>query len=154
MENQKNNWIKKIKKIILIIGGIFIFILLVGAIFGNKNSSTKQEENKDNVSNATETNVQDKVSKDKSQKELVELINLSKQAGVVSSYEFSETANVVYVTAAWYDLDVSFKKDLLGKIASLKEATTGYHRFEVRNVKSNEKVAEVTAFSGSIEIYK
>lgn len=90
----------------------------------------------------------------KAQSELDEVVALAKQAGVISSYEFSETANIVYVTDMWFKLDVAFKKDVMGKIASLKEAITGYHRFEVRHAQSNEKVGEVTAFSGSIEVYK
>ena len=72
----------------------------------------------------------------------------------MSSYEFSEKANVVYVGKIWYTQPVTFKKDFMGKVAALKKTITGYHRFEVLDAYSNEKVAEVTAFSGSLEIYK
>ncbi len=82
------------------------------------------------------------------------LIEISKHAGLISSYEFSDVAAVVYVTDVWYELDVSAKKSLLTKIGSLKEQATGYHQFEVRHSKSNEKVGEVTAFSGSVEVYR
>jgi hypothetical protein len=36
----------------------------------------------------------------------------------------------------------------------LQDAMSGRHHFEVRNAHSNEKVGEVTAFSGSLEVYK
>lgn len=146
------------KKILYVIGGIVAFpIILIILFSGNEPTPAKpveqakvaQPEQAAPAQASTETN-----DKQKAQEELDAIIALSKQAGVVSSYEFSETANVVYVTDVWYSLDVSFKKDLMGKIASLKETITGYHRFEVRNAKSNEKVGEVTAFSGSIEVYK
>jgi hypothetical protein len=93
-------------------------------------------------------------SKAEATKELDEIMALGKKAGLITSYEFSSTANVVYVGKIWYTQDVTFKKDLLTKISILKETITGYHRFEVRDTYSNEKVAEVTAFTGSIEIYK
>ena len=94
------------------------------------------------------------VDKAAAQKELDALMNLSKQAQLVTSYEFSDTANVVYAGSAWYTQTVEFKKNFLAKVSSLKEQITGYHRFEVRDAYSNEKVAEVTAFSGSLEVYK
>jgi hypothetical protein len=94
------------------------------------------------------------VDKVAAQKELDSLMNLSKQAKLVISYEFSDTANVVYIDSGWYTQTVEFKKNFLAKISGLKEQVTGYHRFEVRDAYSNEKVAEVTAFSGSLEVYK
>jgi hypothetical protein len=39
-------------------------------------------------------------------------------------------------------------------VGVLKKAVTGYSHFEVRDGYSNEKVAELTSFSQSIEIYK
>lgn len=92
--------------------------------------------------------------KEVAQKELDELIKLMKEEGLVQSYEFSESQNVVYVGKVWYTQNVQFKKDFLAKLSTLKETITGYHRFEVRDALSNEKVAEVTAFSGSLEVYK
>lgn len=92
--------------------------------------------------------------KQNAQKELDELITLSKRAGLVSSYEFSSTANVLYVSDAWYTQDVAFKKDFMAKIATLKKTITGYQRFELRDRRTDEKVAEVTGFSGTLEIYK
>ena len=79
---------------------------------------------------------------------------LAKASGLVTSYEFSNQANEVFVSNLWYTQTVQFKKDFLAKIASLKETITGYHRFQVRDALSNEKVAEVTAFTGSLEVYK
>ena len=93
-------------------------------------------------------------SKEAAQKELDEVMKLAKTAGLVSSYEFSEKANVVYVGNVWYTQTVAFKKDFMGKVATLKKTITGYHRFEVLDAYSNEKVAEVTGFSGSLEVYK
>jgi hypothetical protein len=81
-------------------------------------------------------------------------MDTAEKAALVSSYEFSETERVIYVTDVWYGMTVAFKKDLLAKVAMLQEAMTGHHYFEVRNDHSNEKVAEVTAFSGSLEVYK
>lgn len=75
-------------------------------------------------------------------------------ATLVSSSEFSETDRVIYVTDTWYSMTVSFKKDFLAKVATLQDAISGKHFFEVRDEHSNEKVGEVTAFSGSLEVYK
>ena len=68
--------------------------------------------------------------------------------------DFSDSATVVYVGPVWYTQTVAFKKDFLAKTAMLKKAVTGYGHFEVRDAHSNEKVAEVTAFSQSLEVYK
>jgi ribosomal protein L17 len=147
MEVQKNKYSKGLKWFVFL--SVFFLVVVIGLTSGSDDKKPEQQAvvQSEQASSTAE-------SKQQSQEALDALITLSKEAGVISSYEFSETANVVYVTDSWYNLDVSFKKDLIGKIASLKEAATGYHRFEVRNAKSNEKVAEVTAFSGSIEVYK
>jgi len=83
-----------------------------------------------------------------------ELMDLSEKANLVSSYTFSETERVIYVTDVWYSMTASFKKDLLAKVAMLQEAISGKRFFEVHDDHSNEKVGEVTAFSGSLEVYK
>jgi len=49
---------------------------------------------------------------------------------------------------------VSFKKDFIAKIGTLKKQIRGYSHFEVRDAYSKEKVGELTAFSQSIEVYK
>ena len=147
MEVQKKKYSKGLKWFVFL--SVFFLVVVIGLTSGSDDKKPEQQ-----VAVQSEQASSTVESRQQSQEALDALITLSKEAGVISSYEFSETANVVYVTDSWYNLDVSFKKDLMGKIASLKEAATGYHRFEVRNVKSNEKVAEVTAFSGSIEVYK
>ncbi|HEY4500771.1 MAG TPA: hypothetical protein VJI70_00670 [Candidatus Paceibacterota bacterium] len=88
------------------------------------------------------------------QKELDRLMALSEKAGLVTSYEFSDSASVVYVGSVWYTQTVQFKKDFLAKIGTLKKQITGYMHFEIRDAYSNEKVAEVTAFSSSLKVYK
>jgi hypothetical protein len=83
-----------------------------------------------------------------------DVMSTAVKADLVSSYQFNETDRVIYVTGLWYSQPVTFKKDFLAKIAMDQEAMTGKHFFEVRDEDSNEKVAEVTAFSGSLEVYK
>ncbi|MFA6105347.1 MAG: hypothetical protein WC725_01960 [Patescibacteria group bacterium] len=118
-------------------------------------STTPEQVNKDSqVKTEAVTTVQTARPKEEAQKELDELINLGKQAGLFDSYEFSKTASVVYVGPAWYSQKVTFKKDILAKLAMLKEEITGFKHLEIRDVQSNEKVAEVTAFGGSLEVYK
>ena len=86
--------------------------------------------------------------------ELDRLMSLSKKGGLVTTYEFSDSASVVYADNNWYTQTVQFKKDFLAKIGTLKKAVTGYRHFEVRDAYSDEKVAEITSFSGSLEVYK
>lgn len=88
------------------------------------------------------------------QKDLTDLMDLSKKANLVTSYELSATQDTIYVGDVWYTQTVQFKKDFLGKVATLKQEAFGSHFFEVHDAYSNEKVAEVTAFSGSLEVYK
>ena len=83
-----------------------------------------------------------------------DLMDTAEKAALVSSYEFSDSERVIYVTDAWYSMTAAFKKDFLAKVAMLQEAISGRHFFEVRDDHSNEKVGEVTAFSGSLEVYK
>lgn len=94
------------------------------------------------------------ISKVQAQKELADFMETAKKAKLVSSYEFSEKATVVYIDSMWYTQKVDFKKDFIAKIGLLKKAVTGYTHFEARDAYSNEKVAEITAFSQSIEVYK
>jgi hypothetical protein len=76
--------------------------------------------------------------------EFNELMTLSKHSNLVSSYEFSASERVIYVTDVWDGLTVTFKKDFLAKVAMLHSTITGYQFFEVHNDRSNEKVGEVT----------
>ncbi len=100
------------------------------------------------------TDTQSTLSKEDAQKELDHIMDLSKQANFALSYDFSNTGTVVYAGPAWYTQSVAFKKDFLAKVGALKKVITGYQHFEVRDANSNEKVGEITAFSGSLEVYK
>ncbi len=86
--------------------------------------------------------------------ELTKVMSLAKQAGLITAYEFSDSATVVYADTAWYAQTVQFKKDFLAKVGPLKKQITGYMHFEVRDAYSNEKVAEITSFGGSLEVYR
>ena len=100
----------------------------------------------------------DSVSVAKAQKELDDFMALAEKAGLVHSYEFSDTDHVVYIDSVWYTQDVQFKKDFLAKVTMLRAIIVGtpgkWDFFKVRDAYSNEVVAEVTAFTGSLEVYK
>jgi len=82
-------------------------------------------------------------------------MDLSKASGLVKSYEMTkDTPLKIFVSKIWYTQEVQFKKDMVAKFSTLQQTIYGRHRLEVRDAFSNEKVAEVTAFSGSIEILK
>ncbi len=87
------------------------------------------------------------------QKELKSFLALSKKAQIINSYDFT-VDRVIYVDRMWYSMTVTQKEHFLWNISNLKKISTGYHRFEARDAYSNEKVGEVTAFSGSVEVYK
>lgn len=94
-------------------------------------------------------------SKDEAMKEFERLMDLSKASGLVKSYEMTkDTSLKIFVSKVWYTQEVQFKKDMVAKFSTLQQTIYGRHRLEVRDAFSNEKVAEVTAFSGSIEILK
>ncbi|MFH1365998.1 MAG: hypothetical protein ABIG99_01240 [Patescibacteria group bacterium] len=128
-------------------GTIFVFfiIFLLSMFSGSDEPKTVTESAKQ---------PEQQISKDEAQKELAEFMALSKVAGLITSYEFSEKATEVFVGSFWYTQKVEFKKDFIAKIGLLKKAITGYAHFEARDAYSNEKVAEITAFSQSVEIYK
>ncbi len=94
-------------------------------------------------------------SKDEAMKEFKRLMDLSIASGLVKSYEMTkDTPLKIFVSKIWYTQEVQFKKDMVAKFSTLQQTIYGRHRLEVRDAFSNEKVAEVTAFSGSIEILK
>jgi hypothetical protein len=134
-----------------------IRITLVVALFlyavVSSNISTPPSEIVNNPSH-NQNQVVSQEDKDKAKKELDDLMALGKKSGLVTSYEFSDTATVVYVSKYWYTQTVVFKKDFLAKVSYLKEKMTGYRHFKVIDAYSNEKVAEVTAFTGAFEVYK
>ncbi|MCX6717541.1 MAG: hypothetical protein NTU76_02605 [Candidatus Taylorbacteria bacterium] len=131
---------------------IFTVIVLVISSSSSKDDSSSLNNKISNSDNKTV--LQNTISQEQAQKQLDEFMSLAKKAQVVTSYEFSDTASVVYVDYVWYTQTVQFKKDFLAKVGMLKKAITGYLHFEVRDAYSNEKVAEITAFSSSLEIYK
>jgi len=82
-------------------------------------------------------------------------MKLSAKGDLVHSYAFGvDKLQRVYVGSAWYLMDVGFKKDFMAKIALLLKDINGRDYFEVHDAYSDEKVGEVTAFSGSIEVYR
>jgi hypothetical protein len=87
-------------------------------------------------------------------REFTDVMDTAERAGLVSSYQFSGTERVIYVTDLWYQMSVTFKKDFLAEIGMLQQRISGRHAFEVHHEQSNEKVGEVTAFGGSLEVYK
>lgn len=129
------------------IGAIILFIIwFFWSISGDTNSPPQE------VAQPTQTQT---ISKEDAQKEFDRLMNLSKQSGLVKSYEMNENTSLkIFASNVWYSQEVQFKKDMLAKFSSLQQSIYGRHRLEVRDVNSNEKLAEITAFSGSIEIYK
>lgn len=141
----KKEWYKRWYVIVLVVIG---FIWAVGSSFsGNSGSTTPQP-----VTQQTQTTPT--VSKEQAQKDLTDFMETAKKAKLVSSYEFSDKATVVYIDSMWYTQKVDFKKDFIAKIGLLKKALTGYSHFEARDAYNNDKVAEITSFSQSIEIYK
>ena len=61
--------------------------------------------------------------------------------------------DLVRIWVAKYEAG-SFDSDVVAAVGVLQQAMSGRHFFEVRDDHSNEKVGEVTAFSGSLEVYK
>lgn len=147
-------------------GGLIVIFILIGATAPATSTPTPvvsaPVQAQSNPTTTTQTQPAPKVSNSASQvqaqKDLDDLMALSKKAGLVHSYEFSNTAHVIYVDSVWYTQDVQFKKDFLAKVTTLRATIVnngaGWDWFEVKDAYSNEKVAEVTAFSGSLEVYK
>jgi len=140
--------------------GITIIVLIVATAAGvystdgNKQTSSTYG----NIPNEKDDRDPEPIITDKdkevAQKKLNNILDLSEKAGLVISYEFSESARVIYVGNVWYTQTVKFKEDFLGSIAQPLKEVSGYHHFKVLDAYSNEKVGEVTAFSGSIKVYK
>jgi multisubunit Na+/H+ antiporter MnhC subunit len=136
------------KKLGLIFGGITIILFILTGVTGGTTPP------KETPPPATNQSDEQAAQKEAAQKELSEIIDLGKKADLVVSYEFSDSATVVYIGPTWYTQTVAFKKDFMAKIGTLKQQITGYTHFEVRDAYSNEKVGEIKAFSQSIEVYK
>ena len=88
------------------------------------------------------------------QKELDEFMALAKKGGLVTSYEFSDYATVVYVGSPWYSWTAIQKKDFIAYVGMKKKIITGYGHFEVRDAYTDEKVGELTAFAQELKVYK
>lgn len=136
------------------IGAIVLFIIWFFWSIGSNTSSPSQpvaqEQNK--IVETPETEI---LSKTEALKEFERLMNLSKKSGLVKSYEMNENTSLkIFVSNVWYSQEVQFKKDMIVKFSSLEEQIYGRHRLEVLDAYSNEKLAEITAFGGSAEIYK
>jgi hypothetical protein len=160
MEQEKVEQVKKpfYKKTWFIVLAIFFGVGLIGSIFDNTpapepiTSAPSQPIPTQPVQQAITTQT---TSKDDALKEFNKLMDLSKKSGLVKSYEMGQnTSLVIYVGNVWYSQEVQFKKDMIAKFSMLEQSIYGRHRLEVRDAYSNEKLAEVTAFSASLEVYK
>lgn len=143
----KRRWFK-ILAVLFIIG-------FIGSLFDDSSApapTQQAQSEKQEVAKAQEPSSTDRAT---ALAEFEKLMDMSKQAGLVKSYEMDESTSLkIYADKAWYTQDVTFKKDMLAKLSTLEQTIYGRHRLEVRDAYSNEKLAEVTSFSGSIEIYK
>lgn len=139
-------WIES-HQILTIIIGAAVFAI-VGTTAMSNSTAASRAEAQNGVASSTSLSAVDVAAQFK------DLMNTGEKAGLVSSYEFSDSERVIYVTDVWNSMTVALKKDFLAKVAMLQEAISGRHFFEARNEHSNEKVGEVTAFSGSLEVYK
>jgi hypothetical protein len=140
------HWIGKHKILSVIL--VFVAFSVIGAMSPSKPDTTPPPAQTPQAPQAPAMSVSEATS------EFKDIMATSEKAQLVDSYTFSDTERVVYVTDLWYTQPVSFKKDFIAKIAMLQDTISGKHFFEVRDYQSNEKVAEVTAFSGSLEVYK
>lgn len=136
---------------------ITIAVIMLLGIFNNPTPPT-QPSKEETKTVKTETQATEKVSavsKEEAQKEFDKLMDMAKKSGLVTSYEIGENKEFkIFVGKIWYTQTVQFKKDFIAKMSSLEQTIYGRHRLEVLDGYSNEKVAEVTAFSGSLEVYK
>jgi hypothetical protein len=90
--------------IILILGVFFINLASEPTVSTTPvSSSVKQEQ-------PTQQEQTPSISKEQAQKELNDLMDKSKKAGLVTSYEFSDKASEVFIDNAWYTQTVQFKK--------------------------------------------
>lgn len=138
-----------------------VVILFLGVITPKTPPSTQPQQSDKVVETSakTETTKVDAVAKEKAQKELDEFMTLAKKADLITSYDFSKLSDTVYnwdmyAGKTWYIQTVQQKKDFIAYIAIHKKAITGYSNFKLLDGYTNEKIAEFTSFSGSIEIYK
>jgi hypothetical protein len=139
-------WIES-HQIVTIIVGAAVFAV-VGTTIMSNSTAAPQATSQASAASSNSLSTADAAAQFK------DLMETGEKAQLVSSYEFSDTERVIYVTDLWNSMTVALKKDFLAKVAMLQEAISGHHYFEVRNEHSNEKMGEVTAFGGSLEVYK
>lgn len=160
IQKQKETFVQKIKRLIKLgIGvffGIIVLVIILASIGGNDSPSSTSQAPVVTQPVTSTASVPEKPQRTamQAQKELDEFMALAKKAELVTTYEFSDKASVVYVGKVWYTQTVQMKKDFLAYISMIKKDITGYNHFVVRDAYSDEKVAEVTAFSKSLEVYK
>lgn len=137
---------------IIVLGLLFLVFVVFSVGISSNNESVVTPVTP--IAPTPSVSTQSALSKAEAQKKLNDTMKLAETANLVTSYEFSDSASVVYAGPVWYTQSVTFKKDFMATVAMLKKSITGYAHFEVRDANSNEKVGEVTAFSGSLEVYK
>jgi hypothetical protein len=158
------------RKVGMCYGGAFVLLLIIGIAITPTDTSLPvattpspapaqaQSTTKPAVAPTPTPVADNSASKVQAQKDLDDLMALSEKANLVHSYDFSDTARVIYIDSVWYTQDVQFKKDFLAKVDTILIRLYGnknpWEWFQVKDAYSNEKVAEVTAFSGSLEVYK
>lgn len=142
---KERDW--NISKMLKVGGAALLFVVAGWSMTSALNKEMKS-------SPAPEAHIATTEEKETARQELKDTMSLAIKSGLVSSYEFSDTKRVVYAGDVWYTQTVAFKKDFLGSIAISLKTSTGHHSFEVLDAYTNQKVAEVTAFSGSIEVYR
>lgn len=141
-----------------VIGVVFFLVLVISLTSLLNNTVGKTTQKSPESQPEVVVAQQPQISKEEAQKELESLMKLSKESGLVMSYDFSELGteiyqNDVYIGKGWYSQTVQFKKDFMARIGILKEVLTGYSNVEFRDGYSNEKVAEISGFKG-IQVYK
>ena len=142
--------------------GITLIVITLGVVVNSMSENVEKVASTPSApvqQEATQKEEELSVAKEQAQKELDDLMAKAKKAGLVTSYNFTEVdANDwiwdVYVGKVWYTQTVQQKKDFIAYISLRKEVITGYRHFKVYDGYTNEKVAEVASFSGSIEVYK
>lgn len=142
------------------------FITVVGifilGVITPKTPPSTQPQQSDKVAETTtktETPKVDTVAQEKAQKELDEFMAMAKKAGLITSYDFSKLNDTVYrwdmyAGKTWYIQTVQQKKDFIAYVGIRKKIITGYSNLKLLDGYTNEKIAEITSFSSSIEIYK
>lgn len=123
-------------------------------IFSNVIVSLSSPTQTTTTTNTQQSQKEQEANIEKAKTELKDTLTAYEKAGAVHSYKFDESARVVYADSNWYGQTVTQKKDFIAYVGSHLDVMLGNHHFEVRDAYSNELAGEMTAFSGSIEVYK